>query len=391
MSSAVPGTGIQRKRFKLSDQQRLAWLRLIRSENVGPATFRDLINHFGTASAALEAVPELARRGGIAARIRIASSEDGERELEAAARLGARLTGMGEPDYPPLLRSLDPPPPVLSMLGNSDAAQRPCLAMVGSRNASISGQKFASRLASELGQSGYSIVSGLARGIDSAAHRASLTTGTVAVFAGGLDHPFPEENVPLAREIIENDGLLVSEMPIGWKPRNIDFPRRNRIIAGLALGVVVIEAARRSGSLITARLANEIGRLVFAVPGSPLDPRSEGTNHLIRQGATLITCADDVRELVTPAHGEPQLPFLAGEPGGEAWENEMQGAPTIVEEADQTVRDAIISALGPTPAEVDDIIRFCDASAGQVQLVLLELDLAGRLERHAGNRVSLSA
>ena len=378
-------------RFHLSDEQRLNWLRLIRSENVGPATFRDLINHFGTATAALEAVPDLARRGGVAARISIASREDALRELEEAERIGARFIGLGEPDYPPMLRGLDAPPPLLCVTGKASTASAPCIAIVGSRNASITGQKLATRFAGELGEHGYQVVSGLARGIDAVAHRASLKTGTIAVFAGGIDQAFPEENVSLAREIRDQGGLLVSEMPIGWKPRNIDFPRRNRIIAGLALGVVVIEAAKRSGSLITARLANENNRLVFSVPGSPLDPRAEGCNHLIRQGAILVTCVDDIREALAPmGGGEPQLPFEVGENEAESLEglvSERSGA--VPANADDALRQRISQALGPSPVDIDDIIHFSGASAGQVQLVLLELDLAGRIERHAGNRVSL--
>jgi DNA processing protein len=279
-----------RGRLHLSDQQRLQWLRLCRSENVGPATFRDLVNHYGTAAAALEALPELARRGGIASRIRVCSEQEAEREMEAARRAGARFVGVGEPDYPPLLRGLDHPPPLICIRGAAEAGQRPALGVVGSRNASIAGQKLTARISREVGLAGHVIVSGLARGIDAAAHRAALDTGTIAVLAGGIDIPFPAEHAGLCDEIIGQGGAIVSEMPMGWQPRPIDFPRRNRIIAGLSLGVLVVEAAMRSGSLITARLAGEAGRLVLAVPGSPLDPRAEGTNHLIRQGATLITC-----------------------------------------------------------------------------------------------------
>ncbi|MEZ5872283.1 MAG: DNA-processing protein DprA [Nitratireductor sp.] len=385
MNARAPG------RFALSDEQRLNWLRLIRSENVGPATFRDLINHFGTASAALEAVPELARRGGVAARISIASREDAQREMARAEKIGARFTGMGEPDYPPMLRGLDSPPPLVCTIGSIEKGLLPCVAIVGSRNASITGQKLATRFAGELGERGHVIVSGLARGIDAAAHRASMQTGTIAVFAGGIDQPFPEENVNLAREIVDNGGLLISEMPIGWKPRNIDFPRRNRIIADMALGVVVIEAAKRSGSLITARLAIENNRFVFSVPGSPLDPRAEGCNHLIRQGATLITCVDDIIDALAPIGGsEPQLPFMVGEDdAGNYDEVPGRGAPVTPADADDAVRLRITGALGPSPVDIDDIIHFSGASAGQVQLVLIELDLAGRIERHAGNRVTL--
>lgn len=372
--------------FQLSESQRLEWLMLIRSENVGPATFRDLLNHFGSASAALQALPELAKRGGVASRIKITSRSDAERELEAAAIAGARFTGLGEEDYPAVLRTLDQAPPLVCVKGDTAIAAQSPIAIVGSRNASISGMKLASRFASALGQAGCTIVSGLARGIDATAHAASLNTGTVAVFAGGLDCPFPPENKQLAKDITAEGGLLVSEMPMGWKPRGRDFPRRNRIIAGMSLGVLVIEAAKRSGSLITARLANEMGRQVFAVPGSPLDPRADGTNHLIKQGAALVTGHEDILEAITPSDGQITLMFenrngpapIAGDPAG---------SPYSGEEPD---RARIVESLGPAPVEIDDLIRFSGASPSQVQLVLLELDLAGRLERHAGNRVSLN-
>jgi DNA processing protein len=371
----------------LSDEQRLNWLRLIRSENVGPATFRDLINHFGSAAAALDALPQLAERGGSAARIRIATRESAQAEIDAASRIGARFVGVGEPDYPRLLRGLDHPPPLLCLRGRIEVAAPAFTAIVGSRNASISGMKLAARFATELGAKGHIVVSGLARGIDSAAHRAALDTGTIAVFAGGIDCPFPEDHSRLAEDIVAAGGALVSEMPFGWKPRHIDFPRRNRIIAGLSLGVIVVEAAKRSGSLITARLANDNGRFVFAVPGSPMDPRAAGTNQLIKQGAILMTGPEDVQETYAPVGGEePQLPFDLSEDSGDDSDN----AVPPVTDADETLRQRIVSMLGPTPVEIDDIVRYSGASAGEVQLLLLELDLAGRLERHPGGRVSLT-
>jgi DNA processing protein len=379
------GIGGVPARLPLSDEQRLNWLRLIRSENVGPATFRDLINHFGSAAAALEALPGLAQRGGSAARIRIATRDAAMAEIASARRVGARFVGMGEPDYPRLLRGLDHPPPLLCVRGRVDVEAPAFTAIVGSRNASISGMKLAARFASQLGAKGHVIVSGLARGIDSAAHRAALKTGTIAVFAGGIDCPFPDAHIQLAEDIVAAGGALVSEMPFGWKPRHIDFPRRNRIIAGLSLGVVVVEAAKRSGSLITARLANENGRFVFAVPGSPVDPRADGTNQLIKQGAILMTGPEDVEEAYAPIGGDqPQLPFDLAEDS-----DEIADTGPLVTNADETVRQRIVSTLGPTPVEIDDIVRYSGASTGQVQLLLLELDLAGRLERHPGGRVSL--
>lgn len=388
-----PNTGS----ITLNDEQRLNWLRLIRSENVGPATFRDLINHFRSAGAALEALPELTAKNNTGRRIKIASRESAERELDAAQRCGARFIGMGEPDYPSILRNIDYPPPLLCIRGNTDTFKKTSIAIVGSRNASISGIKLTSRFASELGHAGFVIVSGLARGIDTSAHKHSLETGTVAVFAGGIDTIFPEENTSLARSIIDNDGLLVSEMPVGLKPRSQDFPKRNRLIAGLCEATLVIEAAKRSGSLISARLANEAGRGVFAIPGSPLDPRSEGANWLIKQGATLATNPQDIIDdiLVTTERtnklDEADDLFSYQEDAFEqAKDGNLEGSATsTMEKSNAEVRERIEAALGPSPVEIDDIIRFANATPGQVQMVIVELSLAGKIERHSGNRVSI--
>jgi DNA processing protein len=377
--------GAGRKGIALTDRQRIAWLRLIRSDNVGPATFRELIDHFGTAEAALDALPELSRRGGSSRSIRIASVDDAEREIETARRFGALFIGIGEPDYPPALRQIEGAPPLIAAKGDLSVTSLPAVGMVGSRNASISGAKFAAMMAREIGNAGYGIVSGLARGIDAAAHRASLETGTIAAMAGGLDQPYPPENIDLLRAICDGRGLAVSEMPFGWEPRARDFPRRNRLIAGIALGVVVIEAAARSGSLITARLAGEFGRLVFAVPGSPLDPRCEGTNGLLKDGATVTTRALDVLQALAPISQVD----LFSQP--EADEPEEDGAERMLAPPpNDDERLTIVQALGPTPVEIDDIIRHTGLPASTVYLVLLELDLAGRLDRHAGGFVSLS-
>ena len=268
----------------LTDQQRLSWLRLIRTENVGPSTFIELIKRFGTADRALDELPALVARSGRKS-IKITSVAQAEAEFAKLTNFGARLVCLGEPDYPAALRAADAPPPVLTVVGSTEALTRHAVAFVGSRNASLAGAKLTGQLVSGVAAADYVVVSGLARGIDSAAHKASLHTGTIAAFAGGIDQVYPEQNEPLAHAIIDQGGAIISEMPFGWQPRAQDFPRRNRIVAGMALGLVVVEAAHRSGSLITARLANEMGRLVFAVPGSPMDPRSEGTNELIRQGA----------------------------------------------------------------------------------------------------------
>lgn len=377
-------TGAGQKGIALNDRQRLAWLRLIRSDNVGPATFRDLINHFGSAETALEALPELSRRGGSTRPVRVASREEALAELDFAARFGARFVGIGEPDYPAALRQIEGAPPLIAIKGNAMALRQPAVGIVGARNCSVAGAKFAAMIARDVGRAGYTIVSGFARGIDTAAHRASLDTGTVAVLAGGLDQPYPPENEPLIAELLGAHGLLLSEMPFGWEPRAKDFPRRNRLISGISLGLVVTEAAARSGSLITARYAGNFGRLVFAVPGSPLDPRSEGANGLIKDGAMLITSAADVIEAMAPlTRMDLFSPQQISEPIIED-EREMSIPPS------ERDRDAIVTALGPSPIEIDELIRHTGLPAPSVYLVLLELDLAGRLYRHPGGLISLA-
>ncbi len=365
---------------RLSERQRLSWLRLIRTQNVGPASFRDLINRFGSAETALEMLPELMVSGGFNRMVRIPSVADAEAEMEAARKAGARFVGIGEPGYPPLLQTMDHPPPLLAVRGEASVFDLPAVAIVGARNASLAGIKMARTLAAELGREGYAIVSGLARGIDTAAHQGSLATGTVGVLAGGLDMPYPPENAGLIDDICEHGGAIVSEMPFGWQPRAQDFPRRNRLVAGAVFGLVVVEAAKRSGSLISARLAGEMGRLVFAVPGSPLDPRAGGTNALLKDGATLVTETADISAAVAP---------LARMPHG--------GRPHLEEPPDFTAtpppgdadRSRVIETLGATPVSTDEIIGHTGLHPAQVFMVLLELDLAGRLERHAGGNVSL--
>ncbi|MEP3047563.1 MAG: DNA-processing protein DprA [Roseibium sp.] len=369
------------KTLRLSEAQRLAWLRLIRSENVGPTTFRDLLNHAGSADKALQLLPELSQRGGKKS-YRLCSPNDAEAELEAHTRFGARLVALGEADYPPHLRHIDGPPPLLSVKGGALLAQEKMLAIVGARNASLSGRKLAAQMSRNLGQQDFAIASGLARGIDAAAHEAALTSGTIAVFAGGIDILYPQDHDRLMHAILDTGGCIISEMPFGWKPRGRDFPRRNRLISGVSLGVIVIEAAKKSGSLHTARFALEQNRDIFAVPGSPLDPRSEGANGLIRQGATLVTCAADVLESLA-GRIEPVLPFDQDlmEPASHDPDKPM--------EPDNKTRASILSALGPTPVDLDELIRFSGASPRVVHVILLELELAGRLERHRGNKVSL--
>lgn len=360
----------------LTDEERLDWLQLIRSTNVGPRTFRMLLAHTGSARAALAALPDFARRGGASRPAQICSREDAEAEMKAAREQGVRFVALGEADYPRRLQNIDDAPPLLAVRGNTAVFGLPVVAIVGARNASAVGIKFAEKLARDLAGAGFAIASGLARGIDAAAHRASLATGTVAVLAGGQDCIYPPEHADLLESILA-EGAAISEMPLGWEPRAKDFPRRNRLISGLALGVVIVEAAQRSGSLITARMALEQGREVFAVPGSPLDPRSEGTNALLKQGATLVTEAADIIPVLRPIMGEP---LGLSEPEAE---------PVLPAEPDKSERMRVVALLGPSPVAIDDLVRLSGCSPGTVRVVLLELELAGRLARHGGALVSL--
>ena len=370
----------------LDAAQRLACLRLIRSDNVGPVTFRELINHFGGAEPALEALPELSRKGGRRQALRICPRNVAEAELEAADRIGARPLFTIEPGYPPALAAVDAPPPLLYVKGNAGHLTRPMVAIVGARNGSAAGQKLARLFASHLGTAGFVIASGLARGIDAAAHDAALATGTVAVVAGGIDNIYPPENAGLQRAIGER-GCLVTENPPGFVPRAQDFPRRNRIISGLSMGVLIVEAARRSGTLITARMAGEQGREVFAIPGHPLDPRAEGTNALIKSGATMVTEPDDVLGALAPMLREgPGPPFLVP-PGrsAEAGQPERSSSHQTTPDAD---RERLLAALGPAPIDIDELGRATGLAARAIQVALLELTLAGRVERHGHQLVS---
>ncbi len=362
----------------ITEADRIDRLRLIRSDNVGPRTFRSLLGHFGSARLALERLPELARRGGAARSGRICSADEAWAELTASQRFGVSWLAPGEDGYPARLATLDDAPPLLAVRGDLASLMRPMIAIVGSRNASGAGLKFAGQLARELGEAGFVIISGLARGVDQAAHRASIGSGTVAVLAGGHDRIYPPEHQDLLGAILDQKGGAISEMPLGHEPRARDFPRRNRLISGAALGVVVVEAAHRSGSLITARMAAEQGREVFAVPGSPLDPRAAGTNDLIKQGATLVTEASDIVNAVQPIMERP-LMHPGFEADSEPFERDPQGHD----------RDQITSLLGPVPIGIDDLVRMSGASPAMVRTVLLELELAGRLERHGGGMVSL--
>ena len=359
--------------------ERLAWLRLARTENVGPVTFRNLLARFDSASAALEELPRLASRGG-GKNFVLPPEEDGIREVETLTKLGGRLIAACEAEYPAGLKALEAPPPVISVLGHPHLLQKEMIAIVGARNASALARKFADMLARDLGFAGIIVVSGLARGIDAAAHESALAVGTVGVVAGGVDIIYPPENEKLYAAI-KNQGVIVSEMRLGEAPQARHFPRRNRIISGLSRGVVVVEAAEKSGSLITAGYTVEQGREVFAVPGSPLDPRAKGANRLIKEGATLTESAEDILSVLSPMLG-----------GGFEEPDSLSPTPVtqaLEAEADR-IRARIEEALGPSPVEIDELIRQLGAPVAAVLTVILELELAGRCERHPGNRVSWS-
>lgn len=362
---------------KLGAPETLACLRLIRSENVGPVTFRELINRYGGASEALRALPEIARRAGGKRVLRLCSTEAAEAELAAARDAGAEPIFTIEPGYPPALAVIEAPPPMVYVKGRTELLKRPAVAIVGSRDCSAAGAKVAAMFAQRLGAAGYVIASGLARGIDGAAHTAALPTGTVAVLAGGIDILYPPEHAKLCDRIAD-EGCLLTELPPGFKPRGQDFPRRNRIISGVSHGVVIVEAAARSGTLVTARYAGEQGRDVFAVPGHPLDPRAEGTNKLIKNGATLVTEADDVIRALEPISG-------LGE-GGAAplrWQpvEEQPQTSTKAPDVTSTELGAVLTALGPAPVDLDAIQRLTGLPVRAVQIAIMELDLAGHIDR----------
>jgi len=366
-------------RSPLHSAERLARLRLARSRGVGPIAYRQLLARFPDAKAALAALPDLARRGG-GRQPEIASLAEVEAELAAVAALGGRIILQGEPDYPRPLAAIEDAPPALTLVGRVDLLARPAVAIVGARNASAGACRIARDLARALGEAGVVVVSGFARGIDAAAHEGALARGTVAVFAGGADVIYPPEHAALHRAVVEG-GAVVSELPLGTEPHARHFPRRNRLISGLALGLVVVEAALKSGSLTTARFALEQGREVMAVPGSPLDPRCRGTNHLLREGARLVESVDDI------------LTSLGGSVGcSEPVAEHPEPAAAVDDEAPTTSAETsvlIAERLGPSPVAVDELVRQCHMSPPVVRAALLDIELAGRLERHPGDRVSL--
>ena len=372
----------------LSDDEKLDWLRLIRCDGIGPISFKGLLESHGSAQAVIEALPEIARRSGRPLRL---PSETGlRRELQAMAALGARFVAMGEADYPLSLAAIDSAPPLLGVWGSLAPLSRPMVAIVGARNASALGRRFAAVMATELANAGFTVVSGLARGIDEAAHSATIGNGTVAVVGGGLGHIYPPQHEQLAKDISAT-GCVISEMPFDWVATARDFPKRNRIVSGLSLGVVIIEAAARSGSLITARLALEQGRELMAAPGSPLDPRNEGSNKLLRDGAILVRHAGDVLEALTPLVERPVPPTRrAVQPrfDFDSTQPEATSAPPAASTGDPD-QDRLIAVLGPSPVAMDELVRASGLDARRVQLALLELDLSGRIERHGNGMVSL--
>ncbi|MCB1720677.1 MAG: DNA-processing protein DprA [Alphaproteobacteria bacterium] len=369
----------------LSEADKLAWLRLFRTENVGPITFYRLVERFGAPEKALEVLPELSRRGGRTKPLKAPDLSTIEKEYESLREMGGDIVTAACPAYPLALGATDDAPPVLSYFGDITLANKNCIAIVGARNASLNGRKFATKLAGDLGARDQVVVSGLARGIDTAAHKGSLSTGTIAVVAGGIDVIYPQENTALFEEIKEC-GLILAESPLGTQPIARHFPKRNRIVSGLSRACVVIEATMRSGSLITARMAGEQGRDVMAVPGHPLDPRAQGPNHLIREGATLVRNADDILEIIRSFSGNAlREPFHPLPSFTQPAANDEDMPEDITEKS----RDRVLENLSFTPVTVDELLRSCHMTIPVLQTVLLELELAGRIKREPGGRVSL--
>lgn len=380
-SNLATPLSVEASSLLLSESERLNRLRLIRSENVGPVTYHQLLSRYGSGAEALKHLPDLAKRGGRKASLRVCPLEKAEREWSLCQKFGAHLLVHGDPDYPALLKGLSDAPPVLTVKGNRDLLSRKTLGMVGARNASLNGKLFARKVSMELGKKGYVLGSGLARGIDTSVHEGALETGTLAVLAGGIDHIYPPENKALYHEISEK-GLLVAESPFGIIPQATSFPRRNRLISGLSLGVVVVEATLKSGSLITARCALDQGRDVFAVPGSPLDPRSRGTNQLIREGAPLVQSSTEILEAL-------DRPLFMREVSASQPDMLFEKTSENIEQELDAARQEITNYLSPTPISVDEILRQCHFSRMVVILCLIELELAGKMTRHPGNLVSL--
>ncbi len=365
----------------LSDEERIDWLRLSRTPQIGSITFFALLARFGSARAAIEALPGMAARAGRAKPALVPSAADIAREIGRTAKFGARYIAACEPDYPRALAAIEDAPPVIAVGRDASLFERPSIAIVGARNASLNGRRIAAKLAQDLGEAGFVVVSGLARGIDTEAHKAALNSGTIAVVAGGIDIVYPPENAALQSAIFDK-GCVITEAPLGTEPMARHFPRRNRIISGIAPGVIVVEAARNSGSLITARMALEQGREVFAVPGSPLDPRSQGANGLIRDGATLTETVDDVLRVLSGGQDFDRKSRVTDRSG-------VNSDPSADDPRIDIARQVILEALSPVPVAVDELARDCQVSLPVVLTILLELELAGRLERQSGQRVNL--
>ena len=363
-----------------STNEKLDWLRLIRSENVGPVTFYKLLDRFGTAAAALDALPDLARRGGAKKTLKACPMAEAEREMDACMAQGGHYITRADDGYPSLLAHVEDAPPVLTALGHTHLLTKRCVAIVGARNASLNGCNFAKRIAAELGRAGLLVVSGMARGLDAAAHEGALDTGTVAVLGGGVDVIYPRENAVLYEDL-KARGAIISEVMPGTKPHARHFPPRNRIISGMCRGTVVVEATMNSGSLITARMALEQNRDVFAVPGAPSDPRAQGCNNLIKQGAHLVQNAQDVMDVLSS-----DLSYMLEDPKSLNYIHKDSAPPDDAQL--EAARREIQEMLSPSPVTVDELVRNCQFSHSAVSLVLLELELAGRLERHPGNRVA---
>ena len=364
----------------LDDAEKLAWLRLFRTENVGPITFYQLIDNFGTAQKAIEALPTLARRGGRLKNISVYDAGNAIAEMEAVEKLGGQMIFAAEELYPISLSAIDDAPPVISMLGNPKMMNKPCIGIVGARNASLNGRKFAEKISRDLGEAGQIVVSGLARGIDASAHAGALPFGTIACVAGGIDIIYPPENAKLYEQI-KFEGCIVAESPLGMEPMAKHFPKRNRIISGLSSGVVIVEATLKSGSLITARMAAEQGRDVYAIPGHPFDPRASGPNKLIQDGATLVQNADDILQNIRDYSATRQT---LSEGSQSSWQ-----PADLSENEVEEVRDIILQNLSSTPVTVDELVRNCHLTIPAAQIVLLELELAGRIQRLPANRIVL--
>lgn len=366
------------------NQETIDSLRLIRSSQVGPITYHRLINRFQNPADALAALPDLAKRGGTRSPINVCSIAAAEKEVNACLAANIQIISQSDEYYPPRLKHIEDSPPLLFVRGTPELLTKKSVAVIGSRNASTNGLRFAHKMAGDLGQNGLLVVSGMARGIDAAAHKGSVDTGTVAVLGGGVDVVYPRENSMLYADI-EERGVLVSEMPVGTQPKAAHFPRRNRIISGISCGIVVVEAAPRSGSLITARLALEQGRDVFAVPGSAVDPRARGTNDLIRQGAILTETVFDVLDVLNPETALRSLSISHPEP------DDINLPECATDKETNEIRQWLNNRLGPTPTEIDDLAREFQAPSSVLSEALMELELAGRIERHPGNMVSTLA